>query len=323
MPPCWPGDGWRPTSGARTARSLIEEEALCGECESPRLHHRRLAAHARGPALVLHARGCHWHGVPKRTRAKILAGAPRQKKPEQDPSCASATSRRSATAMTASWRWSRRAAACSARSPLRRRLPGRGRHPRLRQPHRGGRLRRRGQAHQREERLPAICGRVCPQDDQCEKECVLGKKGEPVAIGRSSGSRPTSSARRTRSRCRRGRTRRATGRGRRQRPGRADHGGRHGRRATRSPSSRRCTEPAACSSTVSPSSGSQGHRGGGDRLPEEMGVEFELNCVVGKLRAHGLFELGFDAVFVATGAGLPCFMGMPGENLTSSPPTST
>ncbi|MDP3038720.1 MAG: bifunctional dihydroorotate dehydrogenase B NAD binding subunit/NADPH-dependent glutamate synthase, partial [Deltaproteobacteria bacterium] len=32
--------------------------------------------------------------------------------------------------------------------------------------------------------LPAVCGRVCPQEDQCEKVCILGKKGEPVAIGR-------------------------------------------------------------------------------------------------------------------------------------------
>ncbi|MHA1571961.1 MAG: hypothetical protein ACTSWM_09075, partial [Alphaproteobacteria bacterium] len=32
--------------------------------------------------------------------------------------------------------------------------------------------------------LPAICGRVCPQEDQCEKMCVLGRKGEPIAIGR-------------------------------------------------------------------------------------------------------------------------------------------
>ncbi|MCX5914765.1 MAG: bifunctional dihydroorotate dehydrogenase B NAD binding subunit/NADPH-dependent glutamate synthase, partial [Deltaproteobacteria bacterium] len=32
--------------------------------------------------------------------------------------------------------------------------------------------------------LPAVCGRVCPQEDQCEKMCILGKKGEPVAIGR-------------------------------------------------------------------------------------------------------------------------------------------
>lgn len=32
--------------------------------------------------------------------------------------------------------------------------------------------------------LPAVCGRVCPQEDQCEKFCVLGKKGEPVGIGR-------------------------------------------------------------------------------------------------------------------------------------------
>src|SRR3972149_6111936 len=32
--------------------------------------------------------------------------------------------------------------------------------------------------------LPAVCGRVCPQEDQCEKVCVIGKKGEPVSIGR-------------------------------------------------------------------------------------------------------------------------------------------
>ena len=32
--------------------------------------------------------------------------------------------------------------------------------------------------------LPAVCGRVCPQEDQCEKFCILGKKGEPVAVGR-------------------------------------------------------------------------------------------------------------------------------------------
>jgi len=32
--------------------------------------------------------------------------------------------------------------------------------------------------------LPAVCGRVCPQEDQCEKECILSKKGDPVAIGR-------------------------------------------------------------------------------------------------------------------------------------------
>jgi len=32
--------------------------------------------------------------------------------------------------------------------------------------------------------LPAVCGRVCPQEDQCERVCILGKKGDPVAIGR-------------------------------------------------------------------------------------------------------------------------------------------
>ncbi|MCX5896674.1 MAG: NAD(P)-binding protein, partial [Proteobacteria bacterium] len=43
-----------------------------------------------------------------------------------------------------------------------------------------------GAAHKLKERnsLPAVCGRVCPQEDQCEKLCIVGKKDEPVAIGR-------------------------------------------------------------------------------------------------------------------------------------------
>ncbi len=47
-----------------------------------------------------------------------------------------------------------------------------------------------------------------------------------------------------------------------------------------------------------------------------LGVKFELNSIVGKLYSlDELFDLGFDAVFVGTGAGLPVFMGLPGENL--------
>ncbi len=44
-------------------------------------------------------------------------------------------------------------------------------------------LRRRSRYHPRDSMLPAVCGRVCPQENQCEGKCIRGKKGEPVAIG--------------------------------------------------------------------------------------------------------------------------------------------
>ena len=81
--------------------------------------------------------------------------------------------------------------------------------------------------------LPAICGRVCPQDDQCEKDCLLGNKGDPVAVGAlerfaADFERETEQvtlparAPKTGLRSRRGG----------QRPGRPHHGCRHGRQGS-------------------------------------------------------------------------------------------
>lgn len=165
--------------------------------------------------------------------------------------------------------------------------------------------------------LPAICGRVCPQEDQCEKVCVLGKKYEPVAIGRlerfaadyemSKGEikipeipKPT------------GKKVAVVGSG-----------------------------PAGL--TLAGDLAKMGHEvvifealhaPGGVlvygipefRLPKEivrreveyiqrLGVKVVTNFVVGKTRTiKELMEDGFDAVFIGTGAGLPYFMNIPGEN---------
>ena len=95
--------------------------------------------------------------------------------------------------------------------------------------------------------LPAICGRVCPQETQCEIQCVLGKKGEPVAIGRlerfvadwereQGHARPDGAA-----------ADRQEGGDHRLRPGRPHlPPATWPSWATRSRSSRRCTRPAAC-----------------------------------------------------------------------------
>jgi glutamate synthase (NADPH/NADH) small chain len=166
--------------------------------------------------------------------------------------------------------------------------------------------------------LPAICGRVCPQDEQCEKLCLLGKKGEALAVGAlerfaADFERETDQVKLPRRAPRTGKRVAVVGSG-----------------------------PAGL--TLAADLGVLGHsvtifealhKAGGVlvygipefRLPKaiveaetgnlrRLGVKFELNSIVGKLYGlDELFDLGFDAVYVATGAGLPGFMGLPGENL--------
>ncbi len=165
--------------------------------------------------------------------------------------------------------------------------------------------------------LPAVCGRVCPQETQCECRCVRGIKGEPVSIGRLERFV-------------------------------ADH---HNKNAKTWPS----TLPDNGKKVAIIGSGPSGLTCAGDlakmgygvtvfealhvaggvlmygipefRLPKSivemeikglkaLGVQIETNSVVGKLMSiDELFEEGFEAVYIATGAGLPRFMNIPGENL--------
>ena len=165
--------------------------------------------------------------------------------------------------------------------------------------------------------LPAVCGRVCPQETQCESKCVRGIKGEPVGIGRLERFV-------------------------------ADW---HNMHSTEAP----VTEPANGHRVAVVGSGPSGltcagdlakagfevtvfealHMAGGVlvygipefRLPKAivqkevdilkaMGVKVETNMIIGKtLTVDDLFEMGFEAVFIGSGAGLPNFMGIPGESL--------
>ncbi len=165
--------------------------------------------------------------------------------------------------------------------------------------------------------LPAICGRVCPQEDQCEKVCVLGKKYEPVAIGRLERFAADYEM----------------GRGEIQIP---EIPKRTGKKVAVVGSG-----PAGL--TLAGDLAKMGHEvvifealhaPGGVlvygipefRLPKEivrreveyiekLGVKVVTNFVVGKTRTiKELMEDGFDAVFIGTGAGLPYFMNIPGEN---------
>ena len=165
--------------------------------------------------------------------------------------------------------------------------------------------------------LPAVCGRVCPQESQCEAFCVLGKKGEPVAVGRLERFA-------------------------------ADYTREHGKEPIEPvpPTGKRVAVVGAgpagltCAADLSKLGHEVTvfeafHKAGGVlvygipefRLPKaivqaevdrlkQLGARIVLNAVIGKIDTVDelLDEEGYDAVFIGTGAGLPNFMGVPGEN---------
>ncbi len=164
--------------------------------------------------------------------------------------------------------------------------------------------------------LPAICGRVCPQEEQCQAQCTLGKVGDPVSIGRlerfvadleretgyQSQSKPKSTGKRVA----------IVGAG-----------------------------PAGLTAAADLAKFGHEvvlfealHKPGGVviygipefRLPkriveseamyiEKLGVTMKMNAMIGRLHTLDELRKQFDAVFIGTGAGLPRFMQIPGENL--------
>ena len=165
--------------------------------------------------------------------------------------------------------------------------------------------------------LPAVCGRVCPQESQCESRCTLGIKYEPVAIGRLE--------------------RFAADRHNASETAAVQKPESNGHRVAvvgSGPSGLTCAGDLARQGfdvTVYEAL----HTAGGVlvygipefRLPKRivareveslkaLGVQIETNIIIGRtLTVDELFEMGFEAVFIGSGAGLPNFMGIPGENL--------
>ncbi len=165
--------------------------------------------------------------------------------------------------------------------------------------------------------LPAVCGRVCPQETQCESKCVRGIKGEPVGIGRLERFV-------------------------------ADYHNAHCKTKPEAPKSNGHKVAVIGSGpsglTCAGDLAKKGykvtvfealHTAGGVlvygipefRLPKaivqkevdnlkDMGVDIETNIIIGKtLTVEELFDMGYEAVFIGSGAGLPNFMGIPGESL--------
>lgn len=165
--------------------------------------------------------------------------------------------------------------------------------------------------------LPAVCGRVCPQETQCESKCTLGIKFEPVGIGRLErfvadwhNENQTVA------------------------PVAPQSNGHRVAIVGSGPSGLTCAGDLAKKGykvTIFEAL----HTAGGVlvygipefRLPKSivakevdtlkaLGVDIETNVVIGKtLTVDELFDMGYEAVFIGSGAGLPNFMGIPGESL--------
>ena len=165
--------------------------------------------------------------------------------------------------------------------------------------------------------LPAICGRICPQEEQCQRNCIRGKSGDPVSIGRL--ERFVADIEREE--------------------------GMNIPQITKSTGRRVAIVGAGPAGlTAAADLAKLGHRvtlfealhsAGGVlvygipefRLPKnivqaeidyvkKLGVEFHFDALIGRLfTIEELFKKGFDAVFIGSGAGLPLFLGISGENL--------
>ncbi len=165
--------------------------------------------------------------------------------------------------------------------------------------------------------LPAVCGRVCPQETQCESKCVRGIKGEPVAIGRLERFVADYHMQNNT-----------------EKPKKPESNGHRVAIVGAGPSGLACAGSLAAKGyqvTVFEAL----HVAGGVlsygipefRLPntvvkneieslKALGVEIKTNMIIGKtFLIDELFEDGYEAVFIGSGAGLPKFMNIPGENL--------
>lgn len=166
--------------------------------------------------------------------------------------------------------------------------------------------------------LPAVCGRVCPQETQCEMYCVRGIKGEPVGIGRLERFVSDWHIEHTK-----------------EKPVKPEGNGHKVAIIGSGPAGLTCAGDLARKGydvTIFEAL----HTAGGVlvygipefRLPKaivqkeidalkELGVKVETNMVIGKVLSVDelLEEQGFEAIFIGSGAGLPSFMNIPGENL--------
>lgn len=299
-------------------KSLVSKDIKCGECGSEVGQVIISAASKLIPFFICLKKGCEWHGLTKADERKIKLKIPRQEMPEQDQTLRVHNHQEvpyGYTTELASLEAGRclqcKNPKCVEGCPVNVDIPE------------FIKLMREdnfdGAAKKIKERnvMPAICGRVCPQESQCEAKCLLGHKDKPVAIGRlerfvADFERKMDLVKIPVIKTRRNKRIAVVGSG----PGGLTV----------------AADMALLGYSVTVFEAL--HELGGVltygipefRLPKsivqfeinylkEIGVRFELNHVIGNIITIEELLEHFDAVYIGVGAGLPLFMGVEGENL--------
>ncbi len=299
--------------------SLIEPETFCGECGSPAARLMVSVQSKLIPFYICARAGCRWHGITKADEQRIKPKVERQRMSEQDALLRIRNFQevpygftREVAMLEAGRCLECKNPRCTDGCPVEIDIPA---FIRL---VKEGKFAEAAQKIKERNALPAICGRVCPQEDQCEKLCVLGVKGKPVSIGylerfAADMERETKSVTIPRKAAANGKKIAVVGSG-----------------------------PAGLTLAAdmvllgySVTLYEALHKPGGVleygipefRLPKaiveseinylrRLGVKIETNTLIGRLyNLEDLWEMGYHAAFLALGAGLPVFLGIPGENL--------
>ncbi len=301
-------------------KSLIHKDMPCGECGSPVAEVIVSAASRLIPFFLCSKYGCEWHGLSKRDERHIKLKIPRQEMPEQDQTLRVHNWQEVPYGYTSELALLEAGRCLQCKKPMCvEGCPVNVDIPSFIALVAEEKFNDAAKKIKERNVFPAICGRVCPQESQCESKCVLGHKDQPVAIGRLERfvadyerkmdlvNVPTITENT-------GQKIAVVGSG----PG----------GLTVAADMRQLGYSVTVYEALHETGGVLTYGIPEFRLPKsivqfeieylkQMGVRFELNHVIGNILTVDELLEHFDAVFVGVGAGFPLFMGLEGESLGS------
>ncbi|MFC1732697.1 NADPH-dependent glutamate synthase [candidate division KSB1 bacterium] len=299
-------------------KSLIHDEVKCGECNSA-VAEVIISAHSKLiPFFLCLKYGCEWHGLTKRDERRIKLKIPRQEMPEQDQTLRVHNHQEVPYGYTTELALLEAGRCLQCKNPVCvDGCPVNVDIPAFIALVAEEKYDEAAKKIKERNVLPAICGRVCPQESQCEEKCILGHKDKPVAIGRlerfvADFERKMDLVKIPNIQKETGRKIAVVGSG----PG----------GLTIAADMRLLGYQVTVYEALHEFGGVLTYGIPEFRLPKsivkfeinylkEMGVRFELNHIIGNtLTVDELLEY-FDAVYIGVGAGLPMFMSLEGESL--------
>ncbi|GAB4324280.1 MAG: NADPH-dependent glutamate synthase [Bacteroidales bacterium] len=299
-------------------KSLLNKEVKCGECGSPVGEVIISANFGLIPFFICMKYGCEWHGLTPRDERRIKLKIPRQEMPEQDQKLRVHNFQEVPYGFTSELALLEAGRCLQCKKPLCvEGCPVNVPIPQFISLVAEEKFAEAARKIKETNLFPAICGRVCPQENQCESKCIMGHKDQPVAIGRlerfvADYERKMELVEIPSIKAETGQKIAVIGSG----PG----------GLTVAADMRQLGYSVTVFEALHETGGVLTYGIPEFRLPKsivqfeinflkEIGVRFETNHVIGNIYTIDELLEEFDAVFIGVGAGLPTFMGLEGESL--------